>query len=33
MSAVPCPMEAILLVSETPPVPFATVYVTLTSGW
>ena len=30
MSAVPCPMDAISLVSDTPPVPFATVHVTLT---
>src|SRR6266446_5373941 len=29
MSAVPCPMDAISPVSDTPPVPFATVYVTL----
>ena len=30
MSAVPCPMDAIFPVSDAPPVPFATVYVTLT---
>jgi transposase len=30
MSAVPLPMESISLVSDKPPVPFATVYVTLT---
>ena len=30
MSAVPCPMDAIFPVSGAPPVPFATVYVTLT---
>ena len=30
MSAVPCPMDAIFPVSDAPPVPFASVYVTLT---
>jgi transposase len=30
MSVVPCPMDAISPVSDTPPVPFAAVYVTLT---
>jgi transposase len=30
MSAVPCPIDAIPPVSDKPPVPFATVYVTLT---